>query len=202
MPLPTSVNVQSFFNGELPHFFVSYRNFITAPVVVLETVNASSRACKHTQTVVLRSRTYFHGHMMLKWAICIYHILTELIPTSLQWIRKGHPSKITDTADEASVGGRTKIDSVQNVITMRSDLHDAWDNYEFGVDPNVGSILGYTLPLETHSPHRTITVSLHLLTAMRISMASVYNWIIFKIQHFVLSTCCSLITLCKVFPSI
>ena len=69
------------------------------------------------------------------------------------------------------MGGRTKIDSVQNVITMRSDLHDAWDNYEFGVDPNVGSILGYTLLLETHSPHRTITVSLHLLTAMRISMA-------------------------------
>jgi hypothetical protein len=25
---------------------------------------------------------------------------------------------------------------VQNVITLRSDLHDAWDNYEFGVDPN------------------------------------------------------------------
>lgn len=29
-----------------------------------------------------------------------------------------------------------KIDSVQKVITLRSDLHDAWDNYEFGVDPN------------------------------------------------------------------
>ncbi|KAI9456444.1 hypothetical protein HD554DRAFT_2237632 [Boletus coccyginus] len=54
----------------------------------------------------------------------------------VEWIRKGYPSKITDTADEASVGGRTKIDSVQNVITMRSDLHDAWVKYEFGVDPN------------------------------------------------------------------
>lgn len=71
-------------------------------------------------------------------------ILGELIPTSSQWTRKGYSSKITDTADEADMGGRTKIDSVQNVITMRSDLHDAWDNYEFGVDPNVRSILGPT----------------------------------------------------------
>ncbi|KAH9032547.1 hypothetical protein EDB84DRAFT_1561942 [Lactarius hengduanensis] len=53
-----------------------------------------------------------------------------------EWIRKGYPSKITDSADEVVMGGPTKIDSVQNVITMRSDLHDAWDNYEFGVDPN------------------------------------------------------------------
>ncbi|KAI9447196.1 hypothetical protein BJY52DRAFT_1312844 [Lactarius psammicola] len=53
-----------------------------------------------------------------------------------EWIRKGHPSKITDTADEAVIGGSIKIDSVQNVITLRSDLRDAWDNYEFGVDPN------------------------------------------------------------------
>jgi hypothetical protein len=37
------------------------------------------------------------------------------------------------------MGGPTKIDSVQNVITIRSDLHDAWDNYEFGVDPNVSA---------------------------------------------------------------
>ncbi|KAH9172484.1 hypothetical protein EDB89DRAFT_1886045 [Lactarius sanguifluus] len=34
------------------------------------------------------------------------------------------------------MGGRTKIDSLQNVITIRSDLHEAWDKYEFGVDPN------------------------------------------------------------------
>lgn len=44
---------------------------------------------------------------------------------------------ITDTADEAVIGGAIKIDSVQNVITLRTDLHDAWDNYEFGIDPNV-----------------------------------------------------------------
>ena len=60
-------------------------------------------------------------------------------------MRKGYPSKIRDTADEAWVGGPTKIDSVQNVITLRSDLHDAWVNYDFGVDPNVSSAIGYTL---------------------------------------------------------
>ena len=43
-------------------------------------------------------------------------------------------------ADEACMGGPIKIDSVQNVITLRSDLHDAWDNYEFGVDPNVSTL--------------------------------------------------------------
>ena len=40
------------------------------------------------------------------------------------------------------MGGPFKIDSVQNVITLRSDLHGAWDNYEFGVDPNVSFVQG------------------------------------------------------------
>ena len=40
------------------------------------------------------------------------------------------------------MGGPLKIDSVQNVITLRSYLHDAWDNYEFGVDPHVSFVQG------------------------------------------------------------
>jgi hypothetical protein len=36
------------------------------------------------------------------------------------------------------LGGATKIDSIQNVILLRSDLHDAWDNYEFAVNPDAG----------------------------------------------------------------
>ena len=36
------------------------------------------------------------------------------------------------------MGGQTKIGSVQNVIALRTDLCDAWGNYEFGIDPNVG----------------------------------------------------------------
>jgi HNH endonuclease len=38
------------------------------------------------------------------------------------------------------MGGPLKIDSVQNLITLRSDLHSAWHNYEFGVDPDESSI--------------------------------------------------------------
>ncbi|KAF9784925.1 hypothetical protein BJ322DRAFT_1060327 [Thelephora terrestris] len=54
----------------------------------------------------------------------------------VEWIDKGYPSKITDTADVGVLGGSSKIDSLQNLITLRSDLRDAWDNYEFGVDPD------------------------------------------------------------------
>jgi hypothetical protein len=35
------------------------------------------------------------------------------------------------------MGGSLKIDSVQNLITLRADLCAAWNNNEFGVDPNV-----------------------------------------------------------------
>ncbi|KAF8659811.1 hypothetical protein AX16_001696 [Volvariella volvacea WC 439] len=54
----------------------------------------------------------------------------------VEWIRKGYRDKITDPAEEAVLGGSSKIDSIQNTITLRSDLHDAWDNYEFGVNPD------------------------------------------------------------------
>jgi len=57
-----------------------------------------------------------------------------------QWIRRGYPSKITDTADEASVGGPLKIDSVQNVITLRVDLQLVWEEFQIGVEPNVSSV--------------------------------------------------------------
>ncbi|KAF5378523.1 hypothetical protein D9615_007056 [Tricholomella constricta] len=43
---------------------------------------------------------------------------------------------ITDTAPASDVGGYSKIDSVQNAFLLRSDLHDMWDNYEFGVNPD------------------------------------------------------------------
>ena len=35
------------------------------------------------------------------------------------------------------MGGPTKIDSIQNVILLRSDLHDAWDSYQIVVNPDV-----------------------------------------------------------------
>jgi hypothetical protein len=55
----------------------------------------------------------------------------------IQWVNKGYPSLITDPAPPQEVGGPTKIDSIQNVILLRSDLHDAWDNYQIAVNPDV-----------------------------------------------------------------
>ena len=54
-----------------------------------------------------------------------------------QWVNKGYPSLVTDPAPPQELGGPTKIDSIQNVILLRSDLHDAWDNYQIAVDPDV-----------------------------------------------------------------
>jgi hypothetical protein len=54
-----------------------------------------------------------------------------------KWVNKGYPSFITDPAPPQEVGGPTKIDSIQNVILLRSDLHDAWDNYQIAVNPDV-----------------------------------------------------------------
>ncbi|KAI9439241.1 hypothetical protein H4582DRAFT_2075902 [Lactarius indigo] len=98
--------------------FCPYRYLLTVLVDVLEMKNAFITG--------LQTQTYSR--------LKVAHIFPRVHDT--EWIRKGYPSKITDTADEVVVGGLMKIDSVQNVITMRSDLHDAWDNYEFGVDPN------------------------------------------------------------------
>jgi len=55
---------------------------------------------------------------------------------SIDWTEKGFSSLITDTAPLNQIGGPLKIDSVQNVIMMRSDLHEKWDNYEFAVNPD------------------------------------------------------------------
>ena len=55
----------------------------------------------------------------------------------MQWSKKGYPSLITDPAPLIEVGGPTKIDSIQNVILLRSDLHDAWDSYRIAVNPDV-----------------------------------------------------------------
>ena len=60
-----------------------------------------------------------------------------LISFLLKWRKAGYPSRITDPAPLAHVGGPSKIDSIQNVILLRSDLHDAWDSYRFGVNPDV-----------------------------------------------------------------
>ncbi|KAF8333026.1 uncharacterized protein EI90DRAFT_3052728 [Cantharellus anzutake] len=48
----------------------------------------------------------------------------------IQWTHRGYPSRITDPAPLA-----------ENVLLLRSDLHDAWDNYQFGVNPDRGHVV-------------------------------------------------------------
>jgi hypothetical protein len=86
----------------------------------------------------------------------------------------GYPSRITDTADEA-VMGPMKINSIQNLITLRGDLYDAWENYEYGVDPNVSAVQVACFICHNYALCRTIIGSLHLRMEMRISMASFSN---------------------------
>jgi hypothetical protein len=62
---------------------------------------------------------------------------------NIQWANKGYPNRITDPAPVAELGGLTKIDSIQNVILLRGDLHDAWDNYKFAVNPDVCAFLKF-----------------------------------------------------------
>ena len=68
---------------------------------------------------------------------------------NIQWTSKGYPNRITDPATLPELGGPTKIDSIQNVILLRSDLHDAWNSYKFAVNPDVCSSLSIS---NTNSP--------------------------------------------------
>ena len=57
--------------------------------------------------------------------------------TFVNWIRKGIPSLITDATMLPDLGDDSKIDSLQNTLTLRGDLNDAWGRYEPGVDADV-----------------------------------------------------------------
>ncbi|KAF8531012.1 hypothetical protein JB92DRAFT_3139171 [Gautieria morchelliformis] len=59
----------------------------------------------------------------------------------LEWNNKGYPSRITDPAPISDIGGPSKIDSIQNIILLRSDLHNAWDNYDFAVNPDADYVV-------------------------------------------------------------
>ena len=58
-----------------------------------------------------------------------------------EWIAKGFKSQITDPEPYNHIGGHLKIDSIQNVILLRTDLHYAWNAYEIGIDVMVISSL-------------------------------------------------------------
>ncbi|CAL1712094.1 unnamed protein product [Somion occarium] len=59
----------------------------------------------------------------------------------VDWYSKGFQSLITDKAPLSEIGGPSKIDSLQNLISLKADLHKAWDNYEVGVNPDDGHII-------------------------------------------------------------
>ena len=60
-----------------------------------------------------------------------------------QWARKGYQSKITEIEGKVWLG-KHKIDTLQNVITLRADLSLTWDTFDFCVDPNVSDTDGPT----------------------------------------------------------
>lgn len=55
-----------------------------------------------------------------------------------QWNIKGYPALVTDTASSLTMGGSSKIGTVQNLLLLSAELHGPWADYDFGVDPDVG----------------------------------------------------------------
>ncbi|RDX54567.1 hypothetical protein OH76DRAFT_977030 [Lentinus brumalis] len=53
-----------------------------------------------------------------------------------EWNAGGYESLITDTASITSMGGASKIGSIQNMLLLSADLHRPWADHEFGVDPD------------------------------------------------------------------
>jgi hypothetical protein len=86
--------------------------------------------------VVSRQRTFSLAGMMSMY-VCHAPFISNKLTLNIQWVNKGYSSRITDPATLPELGGPTKIDSIQNVILLRSDLHAAWDNYKFAVNPDV-----------------------------------------------------------------
>jgi hypothetical protein len=78
---------------------------------------------------------------------CPFH--SHMLTMNIQWVNKRYPSRITDPATLPELGGPTKIDSIQNVLLLRSDLHDAWDNYKFAVNPDVCMFCPYLVSVLT-----------------------------------------------------
>ncbi|KAF8738560.1 hypothetical protein AX14_011042 [Amanita brunnescens Koide BX004] len=58
-----------------------------------------------------------------------------------EWVEKGYQNLITDPAPLLSLGGSSKIDSVQNVILIRADLQRGWDGYSLAVNPDRGYVV-------------------------------------------------------------
>ncbi|KAF8219826.1 hypothetical protein L208DRAFT_1545762 [Tricholoma matsutake] len=113
--------------------------------VALTEEKARTRQPTHSNTPARVQQDHYHnrtrerdrkclvtGRRFATWApLKAAHIFPRA-----HWLRKQYHHLITDPAPASVVGGHSKIDSVQNVFMLRSDVHDSWDNYEFGVNPD------------------------------------------------------------------
>ena len=65
-----------------------------------------------------------------------------------------------------------KIDSIQNVLLLRSDLHDAWDSYKFGVNPDVcyvfRAFVTYVFTASYNSVVMSLPPSLRAMTTLQV----------------------------------
>ncbi|KAF8119575.1 hypothetical protein EV363DRAFT_1381539 [Boletus edulis] len=90
------------------------------------------------RTSAYRERARTRDPCCLISSLPVAHIFPR---DDVDWVNKGYPSRITDPATLPELGGPTKIDSIQNVMLLRSDLHDAWANYKFAVNPDRGHVV-------------------------------------------------------------
>ncbi|KAF8723794.1 hypothetical protein AX14_009187 [Amanita brunnescens Koide BX004] len=102
-----------------------------------------TRNCDHC-CLISREYVVRHDYSRFK-ATQIFSPVHEV-----DWVNKGYPNLITDSAPLLDLGGSTKIDSIQNAIFLRGDLHNAWDSYMFAVHPDRGHVVIPFVPgLET-----------------------------------------------------
>ncbi|KAI0693931.1 hypothetical protein C8T65DRAFT_667437 [Cerioporus squamosus] len=75
-----------------------------------------------------------YGHSPLWSGLQPSHIFSRAHMN--EWTAGGYASLITDTACISSMGGDSKIGSIQNMLLLSADLHRPWADHEFGVDPD------------------------------------------------------------------
>jgi hypothetical protein len=66
----------------------------------------------------------------------------HIFPTSQigQWERGNYQRYITDLSPDSKVGS-SKLYSPQNGLLLRSDIHEAFDGFKIGVDPDVSLLI-------------------------------------------------------------
>ncbi|KAI0646353.1 hypothetical protein C8Q79DRAFT_909764 [Trametes meyenii] len=66
------------------------------------------------------------------------HLFSGAHPTEVRWKPKGRPASPAAPVRPALSTAGSRCGSLQNMLLLRGDLHDAWAEYEFGIDPDDG----------------------------------------------------------------